>query len=149
MEDQLIPPFELSFENKTKKEIEVYGQALTGNEAELDLYKLRRIQEFNNTIRANISGRIGDTEAKLTDVIRMVIIGSGIQLGLITAPWVINTYKYYIETMLPGFGGVGPILGTLNDDLSVLGEWLVGKFYVARTAIQSATTQEEVDAVNL
>jgi hypothetical protein len=149
MADLLIPPFAVSPIDKIKKDVDIYGQSLTGNETELELYKLRRIQEFNVQMRANISGSIGDTEAKLTDVIRMVVIGSGIQLGLITAPWAINTYKYYIETMLPGMGGVGPILGTLNEDLSVLGEWLIGRFYVARTAIRAASTKEQVDAVTL
>lgn len=63
--------------DEKQQQIELYGQLLTGDETELDLAKLARIQYLKTKMRPRLAAQIGDYGDNITDVTRAFHLVNG------------------------------------------------------------------------
>jgi small basic protein len=100
-------------------------------------------------MRPRLAASIGDLGDNVTDVIRAIVLGEAIALGLVTDETIINAYSSYVAAMLSAYGGAEAILEVLQGNIGGLQTYLVNQYYVAKQAILSADTAETVSAVDI
>ena len=135
--------------DEQKQEIEIYGQVLTGNETELDLSKLARIQYLKNKMRPRLAAAIGDYGDNITDVTRGLVLGEAIRLGIVADQQVIDGYSAYVEGLLDGYGGAAAIMSVLLGNTVGLQSELISGYYVAKQSIAAAESVEAVQDIDL
>lgn len=135
--------------DERKQQIEIYGRLLSGEESELELAKLARIQYLKTKMRPRLAAAIGDYGDNITDVTRGLVLGEAIRIGLVTDAEIIAAYSAYVEGLLDGYGGAEAIMTVLLGNTSGLQAELIGGYYIAKQAIAAAETIEAVQAVDL
>ncbi|MHB9075790.1 MAG: hypothetical protein ACYC6G_19995 [Desulfobaccales bacterium] len=131
------------------EQLKVYGQALTGEETELDLVKLQRIQYLKEKGRRFLDLiPFGDTLDIMTDLCKGVILGWAIQQGVVTDPTIINRFKAAVSTQLEFYGGPEFVIGMLEDNAGKLSACM-SRYYQAKAEIALATDMETVMAVDI
>lgn len=132
-----------------QNQLDLYGKILDGAETSLDLAKLARIQYLKKKMRPRLAAAIGDTPDNVTDVLRAIILGEAIQLGIVTDQAVIDAHKAYISAMLEGYGGAQAILAVLQSNLGALQSELVNGYYQAKAMILAAQDAATVNGIDL
>jgi hypothetical protein len=130
-------------------EIELYGQLLTGSESELDIARLARITYLKKKMRPRLAAVIGDTPDNVTDVLRAVILGEAIALGIVTDQDVIDGHAQYVSVMLAGYGGAEAILGVMQQNMGALRDELIAGYYEAKKDILTSWSVEEINRIDL
>ncbi len=136
--------------DEKQQQIELYGQLLTGDETELDLAKLARIQYLKTKMRPRLSAQIGDYGDNITDVTRALVLGEAIRIGIVTDIDTITLYNQYIDFMLQAYGGAEEILKILGENTNSLSNHLVNGYYSAKQQIMAVTEDDEdpITAIN-
>lgn len=136
--------------DEKQHQIELYGQLLTGGETELDRAKLARVQYLKTKMRPRLAAQIGDYGDNITDVMRALVLGESIRVGLVTDQEIISGYSQYISYMLRAYGGAEAILSVLGDNASSLSSHLVDGYYAAKQKIMAVSEDDEnpIEAVN-
>jgi len=136
--------------DEKQQQIELYGQLLTGDETELDLAKLARIQYLKTKMRPRLAAQIGDYGDNITDVTRALVLGEAIRIGIVTDIDTITLYNQYIDFMLQAYGGAEAILKVLGENANSLSNHLVNGYYSAKQQIMAVTEDDEdsITAIN-
>jgi hypothetical protein len=130
-------------------QVETYGKVLEGTETELEIAKLARKSYLKQKMRKPLAWVIGDYGDNITDVTRTLVLGEAIRLGLVTDQAVIDGYKGYVETLLIAYGGEKAIMQVLGSNLEQLNIYLISGYYVAKAAIETVESEEEVNLVDI
>lgn len=139
----------MSLTDEQQFQLATYGQLLAGEETELDLARMARIQFLKKKMRPRLAAAIGDTPDNLTDAIRAVVLGDAIQAGLVTDQQVIDQYKTYLQSMLDGYGGAEAILSVLSANTQAIGQYLVAGYYLAKSRIMASEDIEEIRFIDI
>ena len=134
---------------KDAESFERFGKVISGDETNLDLIKFARIKFLKEKMRPMLASQIGDTLDNIADTVRAVVLGDAINLGLVTDKVVIESYTGYIKAMLDGYGGAESIIAVLSENMSPLNQQLTEGYFVAKSQILSAETEDEVRIVDL
>jgi len=136
--------------DKQRKEIDLYGKSLAGDESDLDKARLARIQYLKGKMRPMLADAIGDYGDNITDVTRALVLGEAIRMGIVKDQAVIDGHKAYITTMLEAYGGGGAILSVMQANVGGLSAYLVNGYYSAKQQIMAVTEDDEdpITAIN-
>ncbi len=134
---------------KEQDEFTIYGRLLDGTESDLDLIKLSRIVYLKQKMRVMLSAQIGDTPDNLADAIRAIVLGEAIRMGIVTDQTVVAKHAQYVQAMLDGYGGGGAIADVLIGNLTPIYEQIVMGYFIAKSNIIAAGTEEEVRVIDL
>jgi len=118
-------------------------------ESKLDIVKLSRINYLKQKMRKMLEAEIGDTPDNLADAIRAIVLSDAIRLGIVTNQETIDKHTKYISTMLEGYGGGGAIADTLLSNLTSIYQQIVQGYFIAKSSILLAETEEDVRRIDL
>jgi len=139
----------MALTDKENKEIQLYGQFLTGDETALEIARLERKTYLKAKFRPRLAAAIGDYGDNITDSTRAIVLGAAISLGIVTDEAIISGYAAYISAMLEGYGGAASILQTLGQAATGLQQQLVSGYYIAKIQIEQAKTVDDVRKIDL
>jgi hypothetical protein len=135
--------------DRCRHEVDIYGQALSGDESELILARYARCAYLKKKIRPPLEAMIGDYGDNITDTTKALVLASAIALGIVTDPKVVDTFALYVKTMLDAYGGPESILPVLQRGSEGLRLHVVDRYYAAKAAIAAAETVKDVNAVDV
>ena len=131
------------------RELELYGRVLTGNETELDIARLARVQYLKKKMRRKLAADIGDSPDNVADMTRALVLGMAIDAGIVADPQIITRYHLYIQDMVQNYGGAESIMDVLEYDKTCLEQHVVAGYFLAKQTIDEAADVDEVRLVDL
>jgi hypothetical protein len=131
------------------KEFELYGCVLTGNETDLDLVRLARVQYLKKKMRRKLAIDIGDGPDNVADMTRALVLGMAIDAGIVTDSQIITRYHLYIQDMIQNYGGAEAIMDVLEYDKTALEQHVVAGYLLAKQTIYESEDEEEIRLIDL
>jgi hypothetical protein len=131
------------------KEFELYGCVLTGNETDLDLVRLARVQYLKKKMRRKLAIDIGDGPDNVADMTRALVLGMAIDAGIVTDSQIITRYHLYIQDMIQNYGGAEAIMDVLEYDKTALEQHVVAGYFLAKQTIYESEDEEEIRLIDL
>jgi len=134
--------------NQINLEVEVYGSPLKGAETDLDKAKMARKWYLKTKIRRWLAWQSGDVQDALADLTKALVLGQAISTGIITNPTIIAKHKAWVQALLTGYTATG-IQDSMQNMLDGVDGLVFKKYNVAKTAIDAATTDKDIGAVDV
>jgi hypothetical protein len=131
------------------KEFELYGCVLTGNETDLDLVRIARVQYLKKKMRRKLAIDIGDGPDNVADMTRALVLGMAIDAGIVTDSQIITRYHLYIQDMIQNYGGAEAIMDVLEHDKACLEQHVVAGYFLAKQTIGEEDDPEAIRMVDL
>ena len=130
-------------------QLATYGQVLTGEETELDLVKLQRIQYLKAKGRRFLDLiPFGDTKDNVTDLVKGVLLGWAIQQGIVTDSALIARFNAAVTAQLEFYGGPEFVMSMLEDNAVKLGNCMA-RYYQAKVGIMAAEDEDDVRMIDI
>jgi len=131
-----------------EEQLKIYGQPLKGDETELDLVKLQRVQYLKEKGRRFLDLLpFGDAKDILTDLCKGSILGWAIEQGVVD-PAIIERWRTIVAAQLEFYGGPEVIMAMIEANAAKLTACM-SRYYQAKAEIAAATDVEAVTRVDI
>lgn len=133
------------------EQFEQYGRVLTGDETELELAQLARIQYLKTgpgKLRDRLAHGIGDTPDNIADLTRTVIACYAVDRGIITDPLIIARLDAVIASMVEGYGGEEVIISAIEANNTLLLS-ATSEYFRAKAEIMACADEDDIRMIDL
>lgn len=131
------------------EQFEQYGRVLTGEETDLELAQLARVQYLKTAkLRPPLAYEIGDTPDNIADLTRTQVAFYGVSRGIITDPALVARLDNIAVALLYGYGGAEKAVSAIEENNAVLLEQTAAYFH-AKKRIMESTDVDEIRMIDL